>query len=474
MIKGRLLVASDTTSHSPCFRIACSHRRQRPRQRTPTQPPSLTPTRLPSAAPQTPPMKIGLLGNDRQILAVATAAKAAGDSLGPGIGIAGDLPPALDTVEQFPDEQWQLLLEANRCDAVLVAASGWSEARAEQVRTLVQAGRPLLLGHPACLSMLWAYELDMILADTQTTVLPFLPARQHPLVGILKQMIEAALAGSGIFGRLETLRLERRQSDRSRDAVLAAFARDVDLVRVLVGEPARLQALGSGGETAWPTLAIGLTGPNQLPVRWQVAKDQPPGLTLELICGTGTIRLDAPDTGSWQLCHQPDDGSMETVDHSQAAEGFDPGRVMLDTLRQRLMNAPTDEAGIPPASWADAARGIEIAETVPRSLKKGRAIDLHQEEFSELGTFRGTMASLGCGIIMVGLFVLFLATLIGGVARAAGWNFAERLAGIWPYAVLAALLFFLALQLLPLLLPRPRDSATATDDPPADGPPDAA
>lgn len=409
-------------------------------------------------------MKIGLLGIGPQTLAVASKTAMTGHTLGPGINLIGDLPPFLRDIERLSSEQWQVLLEPDRCDAVLVAAAGWDDERAEQVKTLVQAGRPLLLGHPVCLSMLWAYELDMILADTQTTVIPFLPVRRHPLVSKLKQEIESSLAGSGYFGQLETLRMERRQQDRSREAVLDAFARDADLVRVLVGEPARLQALGSGGETAWPTLAVGLNGPNQLPVRWQVAKDQPAGLTIELICSTGTIRLDAPDANDWQLRHQPDDNGSPVSKPPQESMAFDPGQVMLEILQDQLSkNTPSDPGGIPVGNWADAARGIEIAETVPRSLKKGRAIDLHQEEFSELGTFRGTMASLGCGIIMLGLFVLFLATLIGGIAQAAGWGFAERLVSIWPYVVLVTLLLFLALQLLPLFLPSTDDRAGPAD-----------
>jgi hypothetical protein len=108
--------------------------------------------------------------------------------------------------------------------------------------------------------------------------------------------------------------------------------------------------------------------------------------------------------------------------------------------------------GIRPAGWDDAARAIELAESVPRSLVKGRAIDLHQEEFSELGTFKGTMASLGCGLVLAALFVLLLATLVGGIAREAGWDLGERIAGIWPVAVLTVLGLFLALQLLPLLV----------------------
>ena len=113
--------------------------------------------------------------------------------------------------------------------------------------------------------------------------------------------------------------------------------------------------------------------------------------------------------------------------------------------------------------WPDAARTIELAETIPRSVKRGRGIDLHQEEFSELGTFRGTMASLGCGIIMVGLFVVFIATLVGGVARAARWEFGERLASIWPYVILATLLLFLVLQFLPFLLPKKTEKNVTSD-----------
>jgi hypothetical protein len=120
------------------------------------------------------------------------------------------------------------------------------------------------------------------------------------------------------------------------------------------------------------------------------------------------------------------------------------------------------------ATWPDAARAIELADSVPRSLAKGRAIDLHQEEFSELGTFRGTMASLGCGLVLVALLVLVLATLIGGIAREAGWGFGERIAAAWPQVVLVVLGLFLALQILPLLIadrPTPPREGTRGDRP---------
>jgi hypothetical protein len=98
-----------------------------------------------------------------------------------------------------------------------------------------------------------------------------------------------------------------------------------------------------------------------------------------------------------------------------------------------------------------------LAETVPRSVAKGRGIDLHQEEFTEIGTFKGTMASLGCGIVLLALAVIVGATLLGGIAKQIGWEFGERLAGLWPVLVLITMGLFLLLQLLPALVaPSPR------------------
>ena len=104
-------------------------------------------------------MKIGLLGCDEQILAIATAAVEAGHTLSPAYDAPNDLPSSLAGIDRQPREQWQGLLEEDLCDAILVGVDGWNEQRAEQVRTLVQGGRRLLIGHPASLSMLWALSL---------------------------------------------------------------------------------------------------------------------------------------------------------------------------------------------------------------------------------------------------------------------------------------------------------------------------
>jgi predicted dehydrogenase len=388
-------------------------------------------------------MKLGLLGIDHQIAAIVVAARRRGDDITLVCDVAADSPHAA-LLEGLPRaDSWEALVDQRATEAVLVGGDGWNELRAEGVRKLVQAGRSLVLSQPLELSMLWAYELDMIRKDSGARLIPVLPDRLQPFVARLKEAIEAGLAGAGSLGPVETIECQRRLRDRSRESVLGQLARDADLLRVLVGDPRRLSTLG-GGETdaAWGTLAVGLTGAANLPVRWRVARGDSPGLSISLVGGSGTLTVDIPDDdrAEWTLTSEPG-GRVERA-------AFDRPATVLGLLEGSSFVG----TAIAPAAWDDAARAIELAETVPRSLARGRAIDLHQEEFSELGTFKGTMASLGCAIVLGVLFVLFVATLVGGVAKEAGWEFGERIASVWPVAVLVVLGAFLLLQLLPLLI----------------------
>jgi predicted dehydrogenase len=386
-------------------------------------------------------MRIGLLGIDDQVHEVLAAAVARGDEVVLACDLADDAGMAAaavpTTARRVP---WEALMDAQACDAVLVGREQWNDTRAEAVRKLVQAGRTLVLSQPIVLSMLWAYELDMIRKDSGARLVPILPERLHPFVARLRRAIEAGLGG-GPLGAIETIELTRRLVDRSRDSVLRHLARDADLVRTLVGDPERLSTLGGGGaDTGWATLAVGLTGAAAVPVRWQVARGAPEGLTITVVGASGSQTVELP-AGPIPECvwATPSGGETMRFDRGAAILGLLDGTVGLND-------------GIRPAAWDDAARAIELAESVPRSLAKGRAIDLHQEEFSELGTFKGTMASLGCGLVLAALFVLLIATLVGGIAREAGWDLGERIAGIWPVAVLTVLGLFLALQFLPLLV----------------------
>ncbi|MCX7414857.1 MAG: hypothetical protein NTW36_15665, partial [Planctomycetia bacterium] len=321
-------------------------------------------------------MKLGLLGIDEQIAWVLAAAERRGDEVVVACDVAADSPHATLVAGVPRAASWESLMDARGCDAVLVGGAGWDEARAEGVRKLVQAGRTLVLSQPLELSMLWAYELDMIRKDSAARLIPILPDRLHPFVGRLRRAIEAGLAGGGTLGTIETLEFRRRMRDRSRGPVLAQLARDADLVRVLVGDPRRLSTLGGADpDSVWNTLSVGLSGAAHMPVRWQVARGDTPGLSITLIGSSGSLVVEVPDESgvAWTATLQPDNTS-ERVD-------FDRGAAILDILHGGSTRLPVNEDGIAPAAWDDAARAIELADTVPRSVAKGRAIDLHQEEF---------------------------------------------------------------------------------------------
>lgn len=396
-------------------------------------------------------MNLGLLGTDSRMACVTAAAVTRGDR----ITLVADI-AAIATLA--PGAEWvppDALLDPGGCDAVLVGSDGWSDRRAEAVRLLVQAGRPVLASQPLDLSMLWAWELEMIRRDAGGPLVPLLPDRGHPFVARLRSLIEGALAGDDASAGVESLVLERCLADRGRGAVLGALARDVDLVRVLTGDPARLSALGvdpSGGEAGWQSLVVGLSGPASVPVRWQVAAATEPGLRLSLHCAGDGVVVWIPDDRSRDWTWSQAGEREETEPHVSLG----PVLALLAAGQSATpASGPAVPEEVPAATWADAARAIELADTVPRSLAKGRSVDLHQEEFSELGTFRGTMASLGCGIILAALVLVVFATLLGGLAHEFGWGFGGWLAGTWPAVALGALGVFLVLQLLPLVVARP-------------------
>jgi pilus assembly protein TadC len=78
-------------------------------------------------------------------------------------------------------------------------------------------------------------------------------------------------------------------------------------------------------------------------------------------------------------------------------------------------------------------------------------VELHQEDYTEESTFKGTMTSLGCGLLWISFLVL-----VGGVIAA---GFRAPLSDYWPAALLAALVLFLILQLLRFAFP-PRPKKT--------------
>jgi predicted dehydrogenase len=348
---------------------------------------------------------------------------------------------------------WESVLDTDQVDAVIVAADQ-STLRIEQLRRLIQAGIAVIVSHPVSLSMLECYELDMIRNETQSVVLPYLPARWHPAAEDLGAIVDEG--ASSTVGAVEQVLFERFLPDRNREIVLRQFARDADLLQFVAGDATKLHALGSvSGSTAagpYANLAVQLTCENGLVGRWTVSpvEDQP-GARVTLVGAKGKAILSMPQQNApWRL-------ETRTAGQSTSDEypEWDPAATALEKLA-----AARDGAVVDP-TWNEAARTVELAETIDMSLKRGRTIDLHHEEFSDIGTFKGTMASAGCALLMGGVLLVVLVAIADVVAAQAGWN---RLAGVfhqWPFLLLGVFGGFLLLQLL-LLIGKPRQQSQQT------------
>jgi len=392
-------------------------------------------------------MNIALLGNDVHTLALAKAAAAGGGRLVWAHEL-GERSQAIRTLAPnvLFDDHWESLLDEDLADVVIVAR-GDDETRAEQLRKLAQIDTVLLISHPVHSSMLLHFELDMIRRETRAVLIPYIPSRWHPAVEHLRQRL-----ASGELGPLEQLLFERSLADRSRVNVQAQFAADVDMIRQFAGELTRLGAMDSatmefnamgsaaretndgGVQADYGNLGIQLFGPSGVLARWSTEPaEEPCGGRLILLCSKGKATLTMPDdSAQWQVAFSQDPSEP------QAFDGSGTPQLALAAVAVVLEGRPA------PIDWIDAARSVELAETIDLSLRKGRVVVLHLEDFSEEATFKGAMTSLGCGLIMACLAGLIVNSLPLGI----------DLFQYLPHFLLAMLSLFLAMQLLRFVFPQ--------------------
>jgi hypothetical protein len=133
---------------------------------------------------------------------------------------------------------------------------------------------------------------------------------------------------------------------------------------------------------------------------------------------------------------------LDVRENAEGGDKVDPEQTAIERF------TATVEAGdSATSSWADALHAMELADSIEISLRRGRMIDVYHQQLTEHLAFKGTMAALGCGVILVLVPVMLLAGLIAG-------QFGFPIARFLPHALLALLVVFLGLQFLPKLLYR--------------------
>jgi hypothetical protein len=408
-------------------------------------------------------MKLALLGADAETLDFVRRA------VGPNkheLVSAFDVGPYAAEVRQIAPgvqlrEDWEALLLGSLADAVVVARGGAGladatgiadeERRADQLRKLAQEAVPLLVTCPAGEAIV-GFEIEMIRRDVGGAIVPLIPDVDHPAIGELGSLV--ALDGNSPIGAIEQVWLERQQADRSRSAVLVQLARDVALLRRLVGPIVSVSATGAptavGRDPLGPkpkeppslaNLNVNFGSEAGLAARWSVgpALDVPHG-KLTVIGQQGRIVLQMPAGGDWSL----------EVEAPQLRRTTYPSYPRYEIVLSRLARS-SDAEMRDDTAWLSACRDQEAAEAVDRSLARGRTIELFNEQHTEEESFKGIMAMGGCLLLVMALAVVLLATIVEGLQLPLRnwqvWRF-------WPVYLLVPIGVFLLLQLLQLAVKR--------------------
>lgn len=368
---------------------------------------------------------------------------------------------------------WEALLLGDLADVVLVGR-GQAELREDQLRRLVQAAIPTVVAHPGSLAPLFCYELDMICRENGCTLLQYYPGQDHPAVFQLKHLVEHATSIGGQYnsdlGNIEQIAFERRLEMRDQSAVLDQLARDIDLLISFASTQTKVLALASGeGDRAYGGLNVQFTGPDKIVSRWSVLPGNHESSGRIVVTGDrGQATLEMPDDlNLWQLNLDAVEGKSSLNQLSdRRADPTSLDRIVSAVQQQKtsLESEPASSARIGNATrnerWFQACQSIDLLDAVQRSIAKGRTIELHFEDYTSEATFKGRMAAIGCAILMLGLMTCmfgFVSDLFSGIYQRMLGKQLPPVSRWWPWLLLAGLLGFLLIQVLPKLFPEPEN-----------------
>jgi myo-inositol 2-dehydrogenase/D-chiro-inositol 1-dehydrogenase len=314
--------------------------------------------------------------------------------------------------------------------------------RGEYLRRAAAEGLAIICLHPPGADSEAYYQVSLSREETGATIVPDLPFRLHPGVAALRQSLSA-----GEMGAFRTLRLEATHDSAAGDLVRVAFARNVDVVRTLLGEIHDLTATGDPpGERPDIELVVQLrTGESRRgEVRIRSGPPEPARLIFVAAEGSLSLEFDSLLEGPALLTRRTPSSPPQVAD----LPPWDAHEAIFSVLL--LSMARRGEAHLPGPSLLDGTRAMELAEAAVRSVRRGRTVELHYEAISEEANFKSVMTSTGCLILIAILFVLPLS--MAGPPLGFRWTL------FIPYLIPPVLVLFVALQLLRLVVRRPKPS----------------
>lgn len=383
-------------------------------------------------------MRFAILGADTESIELASAAKSMGHSL----LWCGDLAEFGHFSAEWGLEDeghlWEGLLEGDALDGVILGRGSTDpDLRTEQLNQLTKSQVPVLTTFPLVDSVLAYYEVDMSRGESGAVLRHFNPLIEQQ--ALVQQCDQWITDGHPELGSIEQVVWERPLAERTQQNVLWHFSRDVEFLALIAGGLNRLGALGSPDQAAtYAGLSVQLLGRREVPVRWQVGpieQDDHPRLVLIAQNGKLTVEFDE-NSRPIKLVASPagenQTAELESADASQSSI-------------QRFIDAFSSPAGDQTSSWSRALAAMELTDTIEIALRRGRMIEVHQQQLTEQMAFKGTMSAVGCGVLLI---IPPIVLLLGWIAGEMGLSISKY----WPHALLAMLGLFLGFQLIPKLL----------------------
>ncbi|MCA9237395.1 MAG: hypothetical protein KDA44_18100, partial [Planctomycetales bacterium] len=302
-------------------------------------------------------MKLALLGNDLDALALARAAAAAGHAV-VWVADAPNLPEFDDCLA--PVEQWEDLFDDDLADAVIVGrGSADPQLCSRRVQELVKQGRAVLTTFPLVPSVLSYFEIDMARGESGAAVRHF-----NPVLGSAPlELLRTALAGTlAELGTVESVTCERALADRSRENVMWHFARDVEMLDAVVGGLDRVGAHGGAGRgpddpQAYAGLSVQLSGRDERPVRWNVVPAHgDPAMRVTLLGEQGRV------TVVWDVAGRAVRATLHTGagDKDFPLSESDAAARAIEELAAACGPAPSAAR----STWGAALHAMELADTI--------------------------------------------------------------------------------------------------------------
>ena len=349
-------------------------------------------------------MNFALLGDDPAALPLIGAVQQAGHQL-VRTALSESLCSRSVTVAALTPSRWEELLIDSTVEAVIVA--GDSDDVQAAAKQLASSGKPLLIVPQADFGTGCGYELSLIRDDSHVVLMPaFVHRADAELLSLSLQMT------AGELGKVRRIQIDVElpptrgtTSLLSEREIEAASVDGIDVLRWLGGNYDQVTSLRSGHtEQGCSQATLTLAGAGLPDAMWNARRGDAPSwrLTVETDQGTQAVErclleIDHEQTRKTGTLarHSPSDGqerpSYESLIPTSLIESF------VAACRHEQVAQP---------DWSDAVRVFDVLDAARRSLRRRRTIDLHFETLSERSQFKTQMTAMGCGLLLLTLFLM--------------------------------------------------------------------